>query len=77
MQKIIVLALLLFQLITLADLAQAAKLLRFGWDYDAVEAAHIDGFRLYQNGVAIQTTDGKPPSASLTYLRSGQQVDLH
>ena len=38
----------------LCSSAYAAKALRFTWGYDTAEEAHIDGFRLYEEGVAIQ-----------------------
>lgn len=44
----------------LAGNVYAAKALRFTWGYDTAEEAHIDGFRLYEEGVAIKV---EPPFA--------------
>ena len=40
----------------LAGSAAANQILRFAWEYDAVAAPMIDGFRLYQDGQRMTLT---------------------
>ena len=54
----------------LAGNVYAAKALRFTWGYDEATATEVGltGFRLYQDGVAIQTLPATAREATTPYL---------
>ena len=52
--------------------AYAAKILRFAWDYEPEEAAKITGFKLYENGVAIQEVVNTARTVDTPYVENNQ-----
>jgi len=61
----------------LATSASAAKLLRFGWEYDIADQQHLAGFRLYQDGLPIQDVAPSARSVDTPYLEDKDSHIYH
>ena len=70
-------AILLLPLLLVASQVEAAKVLRFSWTYGVAEAAHLEGFRLYQNGVPVQTVGKDARMVETPYIEDREPRIYH